>query len=395
MSTRARLLTIGLAAAMLTGLLMSARLWLSSRSFPLAPAFAFLPTVPPPIDRLWFVALLFSLFSVIITALARPQWRRVPIMAFVALAGLLALWDQTRWQPWFYQYLFMLAALGLAPDEEGEDEATEPGLNACRLIVASIYFWSGLQKCNYAFIHETYGDFIKDILGYFPESMHAALDMGKYAAPFVEAGIGVGLLVRPARNVAIVLAILLHVFILFALGPLGSNFNSIVWPWNLAMVFFVLVLFAGSQAAALDVVWPRSFLFARATLLLFGIMPALGFFGWWDSYLSASLYSGNTADAELYSNVPLDEAVPEKHLIYRLDEEGEPTGVCQVDLYSWCMEELNVPPNPEPRVFRLIATRLAEKERPPGRLLLVHRGRPNWWTGKIEEQEEFIDAPPD
>jgi hypothetical protein len=35
------------------------------------------------------------------------------IAAFVALAAAYSLYDQSRWQPWFDQYLFMLVALGL------------------------------------------------------------------------------------------------------------------------------------------------------------------------------------------------------------------------------------------------------------------------------------------
>ena len=41
------------------------------------------------------------------------------------------------------------------------------------------------------------------------------------------------------------------------------------------------------------ILWPRRFLFARVTLLLFGVMPLFNFFECWDSYLSAALYSGN------------------------------------------------------------------------------------------------------
>jgi hypothetical protein len=38
---------------------------------------------------------------------------RALILTFVGLLTVLALLDQTRWQPWVYQYLFMFGALGL------------------------------------------------------------------------------------------------------------------------------------------------------------------------------------------------------------------------------------------------------------------------------------------
>jgi len=31
----------------------------------------------------------------------------------LVVAGIFAFFDQMRWQPWFYQYFFMLATLGL------------------------------------------------------------------------------------------------------------------------------------------------------------------------------------------------------------------------------------------------------------------------------------------
>ena len=46
-------------------------------------------------------------------------------------------------------------------------------------------------------------------------------------------------------------------------------------------------------------------------LLLFGIMPLFNFFGLWDSYLSASLYSSNIKDATVYVSKTAKDKVPE------------------------------------------------------------------------------------
>ena len=94
-----------LACGLLCGFLLSPRLWLSSRNYPLSPISALLPKVPAPFDWLWFGALLLLLVRIALTR--RP---RGLILLFVCLAGLLSLWDQSRRQPWFSQYLFLLAA---------------------------------------------------------------------------------------------------------------------------------------------------------------------------------------------------------------------------------------------------------------------------------------------
>ena len=99
-------LLIRVAALAIAGsFLLSWKLWVTSRLFPLVPISNQLPAIPYPFDYIWFLSLL-ALLAVISFL---PRSRKL-VLTFVCLAALLSLWDQTRWQPWFYQYLFMLAA---------------------------------------------------------------------------------------------------------------------------------------------------------------------------------------------------------------------------------------------------------------------------------------------
>src|SRR5215217_6649382 len=236
-SGRLSWLKVVLALAFLGGFLLSAQLWGVSRSYPLSPVAESLPAVPPLLARIWFVALL-----VLLAMIAVVRQPRRYVLAFVALAGLLSLFDQSRWQPWFYQYLFMFAALALYPWRERDPEKREAALNVCRLIVASTYFWSGLQKLNINFVEDLFPWLVTPLVALLPASSEGLLQSLAIAAPFVEAGIGVGLLTR-FRNVAVMLALSMHIFILFSLGPLGHDWNTVVWPWNAAMMVFVVTLF--------------------------------------------------------------------------------------------------------------------------------------------------------
>ena len=92
-------LKITLAVALGLGFVLSWRLWISSRLFPLCPIIASLPAVPFPFDYIWFALILGLLAGICFRA--RP---RMLVIAFLVLAGLLCLFDQMRWQPWFYQY---------------------------------------------------------------------------------------------------------------------------------------------------------------------------------------------------------------------------------------------------------------------------------------------------
>src|SRR5258708_4657167 len=109
-------------------MLLSPKLWVSSRFYPQTPALPFLRPIPYPIDYVVFVLLLLLLVAIAIVP--RPA---KPIAGFVLLAAVLGLLDQSRWQPWFYQYFFMLIAVGLYP------RSPAAALNTCRLIAVCIY----------------------------------------------------------------------------------------------------------------------------------------------------------------------------------------------------------------------------------------------------------------
>ena len=81
-----------------------------------------------------------------LTALVGASRPKPFIWLTVALVSLMVFLDQERMQPWVYQYLFMLAALGLFSWRYDDVAGRDLTLNICRFIVASIYFWSGLQN---------------------------------------------------------------------------------------------------------------------------------------------------------------------------------------------------------------------------------------------------------
>src|SRR3981189_1122905 len=130
-------LKITVLAAFCIGLSMSKPLWIGPRTYPLTPV----STMIPLIDGVTASGLYAALF--VLAALAavtpRPKWW---IAAFLAVVAAFCLADQTRWQPWVFQYSFLLAALSLyawkCADAAGEKRA----LNIARLIVAATYVFS-------------------------------------------------------------------------------------------------------------------------------------------------------------------------------------------------------------------------------------------------------------
>src|SRR3954465_10503403 len=149
------------AAAIGCSFLISWKLWISSRLFPLAPVSNRLPQIVYPFDYIWFL-LLLALLAVIGFL---PRSRKI-VLIFVCLAASLSLWDQMRWQPWFYQYLFMLAAIGILAWRKTESSGNGTALDVCRLIVAATYFWTGFQKLNITFVRKTWPDMAAFLPGF-------------------------------------------------------------------------------------------------------------------------------------------------------------------------------------------------------------------------------------
>jgi hypothetical protein len=368
---RARLLKFAVAAGCACGLLLSRRLWLSSsRDYPHAPVADFLRPPAAPLDLVWFAALFVTLALVALS----PRPRKC-LAAFLALAGALALFDQSRWQPWFYQYYFLLAALCLFPwgDAGGRAGARRAAaLDACRLIVAGTYFWGGAQKLNPGF---------DGLMAYLvARSLPARLaepvsEAAAVAVPAVEIFVGVALLVPRLRGAAVALAVATHAVILLLLVPHGIN--TVVWPWNAAMAASVVILFWRERECT-----PRALIaslrrpFNLAAAVLFWVLPALSFAGFWDSYLSAALYTGGTKDAVIRFG---------EDTRARLPPRAQRAATREGDRYAlnvarWSFAELNVPAYPEERVFRRVARAVCALEAAPGDVTLEIHERPRLWT---------------
>ena len=351
-------LKIVVVGGLIASLLLSIKLWTSGRFFPRAPIFDNFSTLPPSVETILFVFLIGLLAAILISS--KPK--KLIFFALV-VAGIFAFFDQMRWQPWFYQYFFMLAILGLFSWNYSDVEKRQAVLNTSRLIVVSIYFFSGLQKVNPDFI----GGVFPFPLQIFPLSLGIIV-------PFLEMGIGIGLLTKKYRKHAIFLALIMLGFVLCTFGPLGHNLNSVVWPWNVSMALFAVILFWRAENFSFrDILWVKNFPFQKIVFVLFAIMPVFSFFNIWDSYLSFTLYSGNTNNAQMYISDSVKQKLPEEIQRY-VNKSGADTNT--LDFFNWSFDELNVPPYPETRVYKDIARSICKYTDHGRDVTLVVNGKP-------------------
>jgi predicted DCC family thiol-disulfide oxidoreductase YuxK len=362
-------LKIVVAGGLIAGLLLSIKLWTYGRFFPRVPVLNNFPTISTSIETTLYILLLSFLAAILI--FTKPQKL---IFGALVIMAIFAFFDQMRWQPWFYQYFFMLATLGLFSWNYADTEKWQAVVNTNRLIVASIYFFSGLQKANPAFIGEVFPWMIEPIAKFFTFPFQIYLFLFGLIVPFLETGIGVGLLMKNYRRYAITLALLMHSFVLFALGPLGHNWNSVVLPWNVAMALFVIILFWKTVDLSFrDIFLVKNFPFQKIILILFTIMPVFSFFNLWDSYLSSALYSGNTNSAQIYVSDFVKQKLPAEIQRYMTRTEADSYAL---DYFRWSFDELNVPPYPETRVYKVIARNFCKYAENKNDVVLIINGKP-------------------
>jgi hypothetical protein len=367
-------LKLTIVVAFCTGLVLSAHLWIGPRTYPAAPVFAALPTL----DGVAAQALFAALFMLAAAILVVPQPRPF-IVAFLAIMAVFCLLDQTRWQPWVFQYSFLLATLALFSWKRDDVAGQARALNVARLVVASTYIWSGLQKLNPNFIDGEFPWIVEPITRAVPV-MGGPFHVFGMAVPFVQAAFGIGLMTRRFRRVSLILAVAMHVFILAMFGPAGHNWNEVVWPWTAAMAVFDIVLFAGAdEVSAREIVWGEASIGHATAFALFAALPLLSFFNLWDSYLSAALYSGNLTEAQIYATDAAKAALPAAIGQYLVHTSPD-TNV--INLQRWAIEDLGVTPYPEARVFKRIAKNVCDRLPDRTQLVLI-----------VKEERMFFSRP--
>lgn len=340
--------------ATMAGVLLSLPLWgWGERTFPYAPPLPFLPALPRRVEVILLAVLLASCVAGII--FLRARW---PLLVFLVTAFTFCLFDQMRWQPWVYQYLVMIACLAVVPARK-KTETDATGSNSANrientifissaLVMAFTYLWSGLRKFNETFFLDVFPLVFQPFLNLFPlDARESVVAIGGYVAAFAETGIGVALFFPRVRNVAVIALAAQHLVLLYCLGPMGINYNSVVWPWNVAMVLFAVAIFWNNKTMdARHMLLPRTRA-QVAVLCLFGVLPILSFFGRWDSYLSAALYSGDTVWGKLEITDTARGRLPrslDRHLI-TVGYNGV------MDVNKWAVGDTGVTVYPEPRVF--------------------------------------------
>lgn len=344
---RLQLLRIAICGFFLLGILMSLDVWTSSRLFPLCPVFEGMPVFSNGWD--------LNFLGTVICFLALGIFfnKRWVFGLFFAFLAILLLQDQMRWQPWVYLYTFLLIPFLWKKEDQLKL------IPYMQVLIVGVYLWSGIYKFNTGFIESTFDHMLEVLFLIRDSETRANLHFLGYLIPIVEIGIAVGLIIPRFRKIAVYTAILSHIVILTYLVLVKQN--TVVYPWNLAMIASVLLLFYKNPDPIplfIRDVWRVRILHIIGRTL-FLALPFLAFFKLWDNYLSFKLYSGN--NGLFCVAVQREEAhkIPKSlHPYLRLSNRVDNYYLIYVN--SWAMDELNVAFYSQTRVFKQVGKSFCE-----------------------------------
>jgi len=348
-NVRPQFIKASIVIAFLLGFLLSPKLWINEgRFFPVIQPFEGIPVLPSPYD-----IILLSLFIALSVIWIFYDKRRVGIAAIASLLAILVQ-DQMRWQPWVYLYLLMLVPFLTQSSKTGNKRLLFISL---QWIVAGVYIWSGIHKLNSNFLDGTFSEMYK--------AAGVRLDFqtwreAGYVIPILEISIGAALLTIKFRKIGIYAAFVTHVVILFYFSPIVQNQNSVIYPWNIAMIGFVFLLFWGlKENILISILKMRSSVLMTLMIFMVWVFPIINLFGYWDHYLSFSLYSNKPS--EFYFAVEESEIhkIDKRFRKYFAQIPGLQGGQI-IEIEKWAYSDLNVPFYPEMRTFKKLSAIFCE-----------------------------------
>lgn len=345
LTQRLQLIKLTVLIGLLASVLLSLNLWAGQRYFPKATLIHDYFGVSAPYDYIQLAVLILLIIFSFATQ------KKFPTLFLILFSMYLCFDDQNRLQPWFYNYILILFILLFYRNRVDEPNNYTTVFISLQLLVSLIYIFSGLQKMNPEFVPDTFVWLVGSFDGILSPRQIQLMTKFGYIVPYFELSIGVLLLVKPLRFIAVPLVILMHIFILFLLGPSGKDYNSVVWPWNIIMIALVLLLFADVKTERffdISILFKGVSFYIVITLML--VFPIFSLKNQYDSYLSSSLYSSNLHECQLILSNKAYDSLPFyiRHFTTTNDNHHV------IDIKRWAINELNVPCVPEYRIFKTV-----------------------------------------
>ena len=308
-------------------------LWITTKDFPVIPLFDWIPIPTAPFDTIF--AGLFFLSQVVYIFKPKRMLGWFVIFLYIYLA----LVDQNRLQPYFYQSFLTLLAIVIYKDKTSSKKV----LYTIILIFIATYFFSGIQKLNGVFYIEWMSALQKHF-SFMPDSL---LQGVTYVVPWLEVMMAMFILFNKTRKLGVVMIVSMHTIITIMLVYLGYGFNVI--PWNFQNILSVLILLWSLQTISFSEIFTFGLNYQKALILLFTfILPFSNLFGGWDHLLSFSFFTSKLDYYYVIIHKDLMDKLPEGVTKYSRSNEN----MTVIYLNEWAGEVNKVLLYPQERVVK-------------------------------------------
>lgn len=321
-------------------------------------------------------------------------------MASLTFAGALAgavLLNQHRLQPWAWEFALLLTVMAVLPESH---------VVAClRLVVASIYFHSGLSKLDVTFL-TTHGESLLSVIpatfGWNLAETPVLIRRVLVAMlPLGEIAVAIALCVPKTRQVAKWSSIAMHLALLWILGPWGLDHQPGVLIWNLFFIGQNLILFsripklasAESDKAGSFREPPRwrmaiGYGFVAGVILL----PFLEPFGLFDHWPAWAVYASRPERTLVYVTENRVGDLPPELQKFLSEGETSPDSAerflagksawRRLEIDRWSLDAVKAPVYPQDRFQLGVALALAEKYQLGEEIRVGIHSSADRWTGQ-------------
>jgi hypothetical protein len=296
-------------------------------------------------------------------------WRRCGLI-FIALFLIAVVADVNRLSPYWFNYLCLGGALYFPKPSQSLD--SNRWIRPTLTILGIQYLWAGINKVNPGFLR---GGFLWFTEPYIAETQLPYWAIGcLMLLPLVEIGLGVGLFFRRTLIPAAFVGVVMHTILLIMLGPLGRNYGTAVWPWNLGLLaLLVITMFKLGQNAA---VWPPLQPLELAFVAVLAFIPVASLFGNYVYFASYRLYTMNDTRGTLFLEEGINPALDRER--DGVTTESKRT-ISRIDLFSWALKNGNQPAYGDANIFKKSFQHLCPTDGRIARLVIKHR----WsWLGQ-------------
>ncbi len=370
------------------------KLWFAPESFPQVPLVQWVSWVPA-----WYDILLGALMAASLLMLfSFPRKEYLAQTATLVFVG--GFWEavivnQHHSQPWAYEFSLLLFVMAVFPASRS--------VPAMKVLIISIYWHSGWSKLDWSFLN-THGEqllkVITDALGLqFSEASPLVRQLLVSLLPIGEIAVAVGLCFRKTQRPAVFYASIMHMMLLWILGPWGLDHQPGVLIWNGFFLLQNLVLFrpfsssvSESQIEA-ELSETKGKRYLGIGVLAFAVMwPFLEPFGYCDHWPAWAVYASRPERVQIeIANHHLPDLPVEMQTFIRKDENSPEnlqrflagnTVWRKVEIEKWSLQTLHAPLYPQDRFQLGLAIWLAERYQLKENIRVIYQSPANRITGE-------------